>query len=418
VVSQPIKGTRRCPAGDELEAVRLRDELTASEKDRAENVMIVDLMRNDLGQVCESGTIVADPVCDVQAMTGVWHLVSTVRGTLPAGTGDDALAAAVLPAGSVTGAPKRAALATIAELESSARQAFCGSVVLASPVAGLELSVVIRTLECAGDDVWIDVGGGVTAASDPAAEAAECLAKAEPVLRAVGACVPNVGAAAAGPEPLRLQPVPLPRPDPQAGIITTLRADAGHAERLGEHLSRLERSSRLVYGLHLPDRIGRKVRDVAAQTFDSQRIRVTMTPTGEATVEAWTIDAADEPIVLEPVCLPGGLGPHKWADRRLVNALEHHTAPAEPLLCDLDGIVLEATRWALVAELDGALVTPPDDGRILPSLGISTMHEAIRPVAMRLTLSDLARARVIYVVNSVRGMVPVQEITGVWALGD
>lgn len=417
VVSQPIKGTRPRPAADAARADQLREELASSEKDRAENVMIVDLMRNDLGQVCVPGSVVADPVCEVQPMAGVWHLVSTVRGTLPPGVGDDTLAAAVLPAGSVTGAPKRAALATIAELESAERQAFCGSVVLASPVSGLEMSVVIRTLECAGDAVWLDVGGGVTAASDPEAEAAECLAKAEPVLRAIGGVLPASPAAATAPEPLRLGPVPLPRPDPAEGIITTLRADDGRAEHLAEHLTRLKRSSRAVYGHHLPDHLGREVRDTAARTLAPQRIRITAHPDGRTDVEAWTIDAPELPISLEPVCLPGGLGAHKWADRRLVNALEQHTAPAEPLLCDLDGSVLETSRWALIAELDGVLVTPPADGRILPSLGIATLHAALRPEPRVLTLEDLARASDVYVINAVRGMVPVTEVAGVWERG-
>ena len=414
LVSQPIKGTRPRPAGDPATAERLRDELAVSEKDHAENVMIVDLMRNDLGQVCTPGSVVADPVCEVQPMAGMWHLVSTVRGSLPEHVDDSMLATAVLPAGSVTGAPKRAALHTIAELESAERQAFCGSVVLASPVSGTELSVVIRTLECAGDAVWLDVGGGVTAASDPDAEAAECLAKAEPVLRAIGAAVPVPARGRSRLAPPRLGPVPLPRPDPAAGLYTTLRASDGRVEHLAEHWARLERSARAIYDCNLPDRLRREVRDTAAQTLEPQRIRVTVLPDGTADLEAWTIEAPEAPVTLEPVCLPGGLGAHKWADRRLVNALERHTAPAEPLFCDLDGTVLEASRWALVTELDGAMVTPVADGRILPSLGVATMHEAVRPEPRPLALDDLARATDVYVINAVRGMVPVTEIIGVW----
>jgi len=414
VISQPIKGTRPRPADDPAVAEHLREELAASEKDHAENVMIVDLMRNDLGQVCSPGSVVADPVCELQPMAGVWHLVSTVTGTIPSAIDDRLLANAVLPAGSVTGAPKRAALTAIAELESAARQAFCGSVVLASPVSGTELSVVIRTLECVGSTVWLDVGGGVTAASDAAAEAAECLAKAEPVLRAIGAAVPSARPPASGPAPLRLGPVPLPRPDPAAGLCTTLRASDGRVEHLAEHWTRLEHSARAVYGHNLPDHLRREVRDTAAQTLEPQRIRITVLPDRSTHLEAWTIEAPEDPVTLEPVCLPGGLGAHKWADRRLVNAFEQHTAPAEPLFCDLDGSVLEASRWALVAELDGGLVTPLADGRILPSLGVATMHQALRPEQRPLTLDDLARASDLYVINAVRGMVPVTEVIGVW----
>ncbi|MEI2701286.1 MAG: chorismate-binding protein [Baekduia sp.] len=411
--SEPIKGTRPNPASDPDRSEQLREELGASEKDRSENVMIVDLMRNDLGRVSVPGSVEAGPVCEVRAMAGVWHLVSTVTGDLVPGTGDDAVAAAVLPAGSVTGAPKQAALSVIAELESVERQAFCGSAVLCSPICGLEMSVLIRTLEMAGDEIWLDVGGGITAASDPASEAAECLAKAAPVLRALGA-EPPAGVAGVHPgAPLqRLGPTPLPRPGARSGVFTTLLADGGRALHVTEHLARLEASSRELYGRRLPDRIARRIRDAAASSFDQQRLRVTVLPNGEVTIEAFTIETAAETVSLTPVCLPGGLGAHKWADRRLVVAWEERTAPAEPLFCDLDGTVLEASRWSVVADLDGELVTPVADGRILPSIGIATMHQMVRPQPRMLTLADLERARELYVVNAVRGMVPARLASG------
>ena len=198
----------------------------------------------------------------------------------------------------------------------------------------------------------------------------------------------------------------MPRPDPGAGVFTTLLSDGGRPTYLAEHLARLEASSRTLYGRRLPDRIGRRIRDAAALSFEQQRLRVTALPDGEVTIEAFTIDSSEETVVLDPVCLPGGLGAHKWADRRLVVAWERRTAPAEPLFCDLDGTVLEASRWAVVADLDGELVTPPADGRILPSVGIAVMHEMVRPQARALTVADLERARQLYVVNAVRGMVP------------
>jgi para-aminobenzoate synthetase component I len=181
VRSSPIKGTapRR---GDPLDDAH-RAALLASEKDRAENVMIVDLVRNDLGRVCATGTVTVPELLAVRPAPGVWHLVSTVTGRLRPGVTDGGLLAAAFPPGSVTGTPKLRALELIAELEAAPREAYCGAIGMASPVAGLELNVAIRTLEIATDGrAWLGVGGGITIDSDPAAEWAECQAKAAPLL--------------------------------------------------------------------------------------------------------------------------------------------------------------------------------------------------------------------------------------------
>ncbi len=183
VTTAPIKGTlpRRGPA-DAANAERLR----RSAKDVAENVMIVDMARNDLGRVCETGSVRVPRLLEVQPHPGVWHLVSTVTGRLATGVDDAALLAATFPPASVTGAPKSRALDVIAALETAPREVYCGAVGLASPVAGTELNVAIRSCEFHGDDVWFGVGGGITADSDPDAEWAECETKAAPLLALLG----------------------------------------------------------------------------------------------------------------------------------------------------------------------------------------------------------------------------------------
>jgi para-aminobenzoate synthetase component I len=181
VRSSPIKGTTPRLGGplDAANAAALR----ASVKDRAENVMIVDLVRNDLGRVCVTGSVTVPELLAVRPAPGVWHLVSTVDGRLGPGVPDAELLAAAFPPGSVTGAPKLRALRLLAELEAAPREAYCGAIGMASPVAGLELNVAIRTLEVGpGGRAWIGVGGGITIDSDPAAEWAECQAKAAPLL--------------------------------------------------------------------------------------------------------------------------------------------------------------------------------------------------------------------------------------------
>ncbi|PRX49989.1 para-aminobenzoate synthetase component 1 [Prauserella shujinwangii] len=180
VRSTPIKGTlpRRGPADDAL-AARLRE----STKDVAENVMITDLVRNDLGRVCAVGSVTVPELLAVRPAPGVWHLDSTVTGTLPAGRTDADLLRAAFPPGSVTGAPKIRALELIAELEPVPRGVYTGALGLASPLAGMELGVAIRTFELHGDRVDLGVGGGITADSDAEAEWQECLHKAAPLER-------------------------------------------------------------------------------------------------------------------------------------------------------------------------------------------------------------------------------------------
>ncbi|OZM73511.1 aminodeoxychorismate synthase component I [Amycolatopsis antarctica] len=176
VRSTPIKGTlpRRGPADDGL-AQRLR----RSAKDVAENVMITDLVRNDLGRVCAVGSVRVPELLRVRAAPGVWHLESTVEGrTL---VPDTELLRATFPPGSVTGAPKLRALDLIAELEPVARGVYTGAIGLASPVAGLELNVAIRSFELHAGHLHVGVGGGITAGSDAVAEWEECLHKAAPL---------------------------------------------------------------------------------------------------------------------------------------------------------------------------------------------------------------------------------------------
>jgi para-aminobenzoate synthetase/4-amino-4-deoxychorismate lyase len=181
--TEPIKGTRP-RSGDPAHDAALRKELAGSAKDRAENVMIVDLMRNDLGRVARIGSVAVESLLEVRAGAGVWHLVSRVRAQLRDGIGDARLLEATLPPGSVTGAPKIAAMQAIAGLERAQRRLYTGAVGMLTPTRGLELAVVIRTFEIEGDRVRLGVGGGITEGSDPEAEYQECLVKAAPLLRA------------------------------------------------------------------------------------------------------------------------------------------------------------------------------------------------------------------------------------------
>ncbi len=175
VVSSPIKGT--LPLHADPAALR------ASAKDVAENIMIVDLVRNDLGRVAEVGSVGVPELLAVHPAPGVWHLVSTVRAAVPADLPTAEVLAATFPPASVTGTPKTRARQLLSRWEPHRRGVYCGTVGMASPIAGTELNVAIRTVEfdSAGGAV-LGVGGGITADSDPLAEWQECLHKAAPVI--------------------------------------------------------------------------------------------------------------------------------------------------------------------------------------------------------------------------------------------
>jgi para-aminobenzoate synthetase component 1 len=184
VSTRPIKGTR--PRGKtSAEDAALLHDLTTNPKDRAENVMIVDLLRNDLGRVCEYGSVRVPAVCEVESFRQVHHLVSEVRGKLrPGKTAFDLLRAA-FPGGSVTGAPKVRAMEIIAELEPTARGPYCGSIGWIGFDGAMDTNILIRTFTAGRGWLQFPVGGGIVADSDPATEYEETLHKAAGLLRAL-----------------------------------------------------------------------------------------------------------------------------------------------------------------------------------------------------------------------------------------
>ena len=175
VSSSPIKGTLARHADP--------SELLASAKDVAENIMIVDLVRNDLSHVAATGTVTVPELLAVRPAPGVWHLVSTVTARVPAAVSNSALLDAAFPPASVTGTPKIRARQLLSQWEPHRRGVYCGTIGLASPLAGCELNVAIRTVEFdAAHHALLGVGGGITADSDPDAEWQECLDKAAPIV--------------------------------------------------------------------------------------------------------------------------------------------------------------------------------------------------------------------------------------------
>jgi para-aminobenzoate synthetase component 1 len=185
VKTDPIKGTR--PRGrDRTEDRALACELLASAKDRAENVMIVDVLRNDLGRVCRPGSVRVPRLCRLERTAAVQHLVSTVTGVLQDGRDAFDLLAASFPGGSITGAPKIRAMEILEGLEPVRRGPYTGSLGWIGPDGAMQTSILIRTFVADGRRLTLHVGGGITWKSDPAAEWIETEVKARGPLQAIG----------------------------------------------------------------------------------------------------------------------------------------------------------------------------------------------------------------------------------------
>ncbi len=184
IVTRPIKGTRP-RATDATRDAQLAYELQTSAKELAELVMITDLLRNDLGKVCEYGSVQVPELARLEKFAHVQHLVSTVEGRLRRDVTHFAALASAFPGGSITGAPKFRAMEIIDELETVSRGPYCGAIGYLGFNRESQLSIAIRTAVCAGGQIHFNVGAGIVADSDPAAEYAETLAKAAGFLAAL-----------------------------------------------------------------------------------------------------------------------------------------------------------------------------------------------------------------------------------------
>jgi para-aminobenzoate synthetase component 1 len=190
ITVSPIKGTRR-RGTTEAEDARLRAELLSSEKDRAENTMIVDLMRNDIGRICEYGSVMVDELCKLEEHPSLFHLVSSVSGRLKPGIEPSVVVRSLFPCGSVTGAPKHRTLEIIDAIETAPRGLSMGAIGYSVPpsIFGLDavvdLNVAIRTMVISEGEAVFNVGGGIVIESEPEAEFDESMLKAAALIRAI-----------------------------------------------------------------------------------------------------------------------------------------------------------------------------------------------------------------------------------------
>ena len=381
---RPMKGTaQRAPGALDDRVVRKR--LRESAKERAENLMIVDLVRNDLSVIAESGTVATPTLFDIETYPTVHQMTSTVTARLRTGTSLIDIFRALFPCGSVTGAPKRRTMEIINELEEGPRGVYCGAIGFVSPGPEAVFSVGIRTavLDTALGTGEMGIGSGITWDSDVGAEHAECLAKG----------------------------VFLTQEHRDFSIIETIRWEDGVCFLLDRHLKRLALSADY-FGFRFDEAmITRQLEDVVRGLTKPHKIRLLLDVNGELTIENFPLHRQPDDQAPALVAIAGrridSSDPflyHKTTRRTLYEE-ERVRRPecVDVIFFNEREEVTEGSYTNVAALLDGKLVTPPVRCGLLPG----TFREAlIEGGVLRervLTLDDLRAADEILLINSVRG---------------
>lgn len=380
VTTRPMKGTAargRFPEEDK----RAKRVLEASLKERAENVMIVDLLRNDLGRVAVPGTVRVPELFTLETYPTFHTLTSTITADVPENTSLRDFFRALFPCGSVTGAPKVSTMRLIRALEPTPRGVYCGAVGLLKPGGDAAFSVPIRTLVLSQNGAEYGVGSGVTWDSRADDEYAELAVKAALVTD--------------------------PRPD--FSLLETLLWDGQTFVRLERHLTRLTTSATF-FGFSLDEQVVREGLLEHAQSYPGarRRVRLLVSRGGEVQVESQPFTPTDGPLRValakEPVSSRDTFLFHK-ATRRDTYDLRRRDAPDadDVLLWNERGELTEFTIGNVVLELGGKLVTPPLEAGLLAGIMRAEGLEAGLLEERALNVEDLALATKIWRINSLRG---------------
>jgi para-aminobenzoate synthetase/4-amino-4-deoxychorismate lyase len=387
ITTRPMKGT--APRGRWLaEDERIRAALQGSVKDRAENAMIVDLLRNDLGRIARDGSVAWSDVFDAERYETVWQLTSTVEADLRPGTTIVDVFRALFPSGSVTGAPKVRTMDLIAELEDAERGVYCGTVGYLAPSGTpgpcVRFNVAIRTVvfDADGGSAVYGVGGGITWDSRAAGEYDEVLAKAR-VLTARR---------------------------PEFRLLESLLHDPdGGYRRLDEHLNRLRASARY-FGFRLDEASVRRSLDRAATRYVGKptKVRLLLDRQGRVETGAAPVAASRTPVRLaidheHPVDPTDVMLFHKTTLRdRYDDAALRHPDADDVILVNDRGEVTEATRANVAILLGGRWWTPPLAAGLLPGCERAALLKDGTIDERTITVDDLMDAEAIAVLSSVR----------------
>lgn len=391
ITTRPMKGTM--PRGLDLaEDAQQAARLQADDKNRAEHVMIVDLLRNDLGRICSPGSVHVNDIFSVERYATLLQMTSTVSGSLYPGLSYYEIFRALFPSGSITGAPKIRTMQIIRELERGPRGVYTGCIGHIAPDASATFNVAIRTLVLKDGTAHMGVGGGIVADSNASDEYRECLLKASFLTRK--------------------------RHDFQ--LIETMLWDSASIPLLHLHLDRLEASARYFdFSCDRPAieaRLAQTTQQLPAdRTF---RIRLLLSFTGQIEISPTAFDPSDAPITIRlasertdsaDVFLRHKTTHRQFYDRHLAEA--QAAGYDEVLFLNQRGELTEGAISNLFIERDARLLTPPLTSGILPGIYRRHILETNPQAEERiLTIDDLQSAAAIYLCNSLRGIRRVKAI--------
>ena len=383
LVTRPMKGTAARGRWHEEDVVAA-SALPLSEKEVAENLMIVDLLRNDMGVVSEFGSVTVDDLFSVERYETVWQMTSTIRSTIRPDVGLAGVMGALFPCGSVTGAPKPSTMAIIAELEAEPRGIYCGAIGLIEPGARrARFSVAIRTamIDHGAGTLEYGIGGGVTWDSAAADEHAEAVLKA----------------------------AVLDGPRPPFDLLTTVRAADGDVVLRERHLERLRRSA-AYFRYPFDEKVVSKTLDLAAAASAHRqlRLRLTLSAKGLIVLDPAPLpdDAGRARLVLDdrPIDRDDPMLFHKTTHRaRYEQASARFPDADEVVLWNADGEVTETTISSIAVKVGGGWITPPATSGCLPGAARAEAIATGEVAEGVVTLSALRGATEIAVFNAVRG---------------
>ncbi|QGH34177.1 aminodeoxychorismate synthase component I [Gracilibacillus salitolerans] len=385
IITKPMKGTIKRGRTYE-EDLQFKQNLRNSEKDQAENVMIVDLLRNDIGRIAKPGSVKVKSLFDIETYPTVHQMTSTIEANLETKKVYDWFQA-LFPCGSITGAPKVETMKYIAELEDTPREIYCGAIGWISPEREATFNVPIRTVILNGNDAIYGTGGGITWDSTSINEYHELNQKAE-ILHQKRTTV---------------------------SLLESIKLDNGSYPLMTYHLQRLKQSTQYFgYPFH-EEEIKEKLFMLAAQYQNGcYKVRLLYHPSGRMELEHQPVKALEEPIQTalapEPIDRRNIYLYHKTTNREMYEKLDQDKPDhvLTSLLWNKEGHITEYTIGNVVVEKDGRFYTPPVSDGLLPGTYREQLIEEKILLEKSVSLSELGEYDQIWFINSVRGWVKVQ----------
>ncbi len=386
IVTRPMKGTA-APGRDSAETSAQMAWLRADEKNRAENVMIVDLMRSDLGRICQTGSVQVTKLFDVESYPTVLQMTSTVEGRLRQDIRYRELFAALFPSGSIVGAPKIHTMRLLHALEERRRGVYAGAIGYIAPGGEAEFNVAIRTVSLCEGKARLGVGSGITFDSEPKLEYEECLTKTRFLTR---------------------------EPVPEFQLIETLLLQGGAFTFLEEHLERMAHTAEYFDFLFDPTRVRAALQDAARSwtTGEVARVRLLLDRQGMVTCETTSLKREDgrsgalllwQERTVDSDCFLR----HKTTHRTVYDAAFRQAQArgfADCLFSNTRHEITECAIHNVIVLIAGEWITPPLASGVLPGIYRRYLLERCKVSERVVTFGDLLSAEEILFCNSVRGL--------------